>query len=318
MGGVAREESPGSATRHTRTSTNVEEWFRMTYRFVLEVPTSIGDDARAVIDQAPEAEVMFTRAADRVEGGGGRTAITVVAHSFAVIDALYRWLEEHPEAGEATLAALGGRPVRLASVEPEQMKAQLQGDQTTMAISAGSASQPQAVEPARGAGAAAASLQPYGLNVATDEPLIRAERSLVIEAVDHIAIRVANIRRAETFYHEFFQMDVVLRARRTDDGWEKLPADYDWEAGLRQGVYVDMVYLQHPPLSLVLLGAGRGAIFQEPRLDHISLRLSPGSLMTIRAQALVRSFSTIRDEPHSFMFRDPFGITWHLTDGAAG
>lgn len=144
--------------------------------------------------------------------------------------------------------------------------------------------------------------------------MIPVDRSLVIDAVDHIAIRVADIRRAEEFYREFFQMDLVLRAWRNNGTWEELPADYDWEQGIRQGMVADLVYLQHPPLTLALRYAGQSSVFAEPRLDYISLRVSPGTLLTIRAQALVRAFPVVEDSPHAFIFRDPYGITWHITD----
>lgn len=157
-------------------------------------------------------------------------------------------------------------------------------------------------------------LQPYGLSLSNRTPLVSVERSLTIEGVDYIAIRVANVRRAESFYSGFFQMDVVLRAHRNGSDWHELPADYDWDQGIRDGNYVDLVYLTRPGLSLVLLGAGVAAIFVEPRLGQISLRVSSGSLLTIRAQALVRSFPVSQDEDHSFVFQDPYEITWHIID----
>lgn len=157
-------------------------------------------------------------------------------------------------------------------------------------------------------------LQPYGLPLGNHPPLVSAERSLTIEGIDYIAIRVANVRRAETFYSGFFQMDVVFRAHRNESDWHELPPDYDWDQGIRDGNYVDLVYLTRPGLSLVLLGAGVAAIFVEPRLSHISLRVSSGSLLTIRAQALVRSFPVSQDEDHSFVFQDPYEITWHIID----
>lgn len=157
-------------------------------------------------------------------------------------------------------------------------------------------------------------LQPYGLPLGNRPPLVTAERSLTIEGIDYIAIRVANIRRAETFYSGFFQMDVIFRAHHNESDWHELPPDYDWDQGIRDGNYVDLVYLTRPGLSLVLLGAGVAAIFVEPRLGHISLRVSSGSLLTIRAQALVLSFPVSQDEDHSFVFRDPYDITWHIID----
>ncbi len=160
-------------------------------------------------------------------------------------------------------------------------------------------------------------LLPYGLLVPEGSPLLPAERRPTIEAVEHIAIRVADIRRAEAFYHDFFGMDVVFRARQAGERWEFLPADFDWDAGLRQGIYPEYCFLRNGPLALLIQAAGRGTVFVEPRLQHISLRVAPESLVELRGMALVRGYAVSEDRRHSFVFRDPFGITWHLTDGQA-
>jgi len=174
--------------------------------------------------------------------------------------------------------------------------------------------QPTAQPPAVQAVAVPAPL-PYGLPVPEGGPLLPAERRLAIEAVEHIAIRVADIRRAEAFYHDFFGMDVIFRARQAGERWDFLPADFDWDAGLRQGIYPEYCYLRNGPLALLIQAAGRGTVFIEPRLQHISLRVAPESLVELRGVALARGYAVSEDRRHSFVFRDPFGITWHLTDG---
>lgn len=165
---------------------------------------------------------------------------------------------------------------------------------------------------------AAPSILPYGLPSPDSGPLVPAERQLAIEAVEHIGIRVADIRRAEAFYHEVFAMDVVFRARRAGETWQLLPADFDWDAGLREGIYPDYCYLRNGPLGLLIQWAGRGTVFVEPRLQHISLRVAPEALLELRGVALARGYAVSELREHSFVFRDPFGITWHLTDGRAG
>lgn len=297
----------------------------MTARFTLTVPQALGEEAKETIEQAPATEVISVEPVGGPSPGQERTLISVIAHDdLAVVDALYDWLGGQPDAAEARLAPLGGQGARLADIDAAQMKGRLAGTEQGMAIGAGAAgaggemargeSGVATTEPTAGVGATGASLQPYGLTVATEGPVVKSERSIAIERVEHIAIRVANIRRAEEFYSSFFQMDVMLRARREGENWTRLPADYDWDAGLREGVICELVYLQTGNLALVLLEAGRGAIFVEPRLGHISLRVSAEALTTLRAQALVRSAPVTTDQPHSFVFQDPFGVTWHLGD----
>ncbi len=138
--------------------------------------------------------------------------------------------------------------------------------------------------------------------------------TLQLEAIDHIALRVANIHQAEDFYHEFLEMDVVARARRSGDGWDVMPADFDWIEGLRSGYYPELVILRNGPISIFLVNVGRGAVMNEPRLAHVGLRVSTQTLATLRGIVLIRSFPVIEDNVHGFRFRDPYGVTWHLTD----
>lgn len=155
---------------------------------------------------------------------------------------------------------------------------------------------------------------PYGLAIPAQTTIIEAEHTLELQAFDHVALRVADIRRAEDFYHEFLEMDVIARARRTGDGWNVMPADFDWTEGLRTGFYPELVVLRNGPISLFLLNAGRGAVMNEPRLAHIGLRVSSETLSTLRGIVLIRSYPVVEDDVHAFRFRDPYGMTWHLTD----
>ncbi len=159
-----------------------------------------------------------------------------------------------------------------------------------------------------------ASGYPYGLAVPASTKVLEAQHTLEFEAFDHIALKVSDIRRAEAFYHEFLEMDVLARARRSGDGWEILPNDFDWEEGLRSGYYPELAILRNGPISLFLINAGRGTIMNEPRLAHVGLRVSTGTLATLRGIVLIRSYPVVEDNVHAFRFRDPYGITWHLTD----
>ncbi len=158
---------------------------------------------------------------------------------------------------------------------------------------------------------------PYGLAIAADTMVSESQHTLQLEAIDHIALRVANINQAEDFYHELLEMDVVARARRSGDGWDVMPADFDWIEGLRSGYYPELVILRNGPISIFLVNAGRGTVMNEPRLAHIGLRVSTQTLATLRGIVLIRSFPVIEDNVHGFRFRDPYGMTWHLTDVSA-
>ena len=155
---------------------------------------------------------------------------------------------------------------------------------------------------------------PYGLAIPRNTAIIEAEHTLDLQAFDHVAVRVASIQRAEAFYHEFFEMDVVARARRSGDNWEIMPTNFDWNEGLNTGFYPELVVLRNGPINLLLLNAGHGAVMNEPRLAHIGLRVSSDTLGFLRGTVLIRSYPVVQDDLHAFRFRDPYGLTWHLTD----
>lgn len=159
-------------------------------------------------------------------------------------------------------------------------------------------------------------LLPYGVTLSSDMAVMRAERELEFLGLDHLAVRVADVRRAEAFYHEFFQLDVVQRSRFSPAGWEVMPSTYDYAEGHTSGYYPELVYLRNGALTLVLINAGRGSVLAEARVAHIGLRVPRETLTTLKAVALVRNFAVEEDARDAFRFTDPFGLTWHLT--AAG
>ena len=158
-------------------------------------------------------------------------------------------------------------------------------------------------------------LLPYGVTLSSSTAVLRPERTLEFEAIDHVAIRVADVRRAEAFYHDFFEMDVVLRARRFHDNWEVLPSTFDYNEGLTTGYYPEIIHLRNGVLKIVLVNAGRGAVINEHRVEHVGLRVPQATLTAIRGVALVRNFSVEQDDRQAFRFTDPYGITWHLATG---
>lgn len=286
----------------------------MAYRFILEVPESIGEEAKVVVDQAPEAEVLIARHSRPVDSTQTRREITVVAHSLAIIDELYSWLRSQDEAARIELEPFGGPRVQLSQYSSYQVKALVQGDQYWMETTKPNITHSSSPAASSLAVPAAEPPLPAGLNAPAEGPIVTVPKTLEFYTSEQVLIRVRDIRWAEAVYRDLFEMDVVIRARRAGDRWEPLPRDFDWDKGIRTGIYPDLAVLQHEPLSLVLLSIGRGAVAAELELKHVNLQVSPRTLQLLRAKVLMHPFPMAENQRHCFTFRDPYETVWIVSD----
>ena len=156
-------------------------------------------------------------------------------------------------------------------------------------------------------------LAEFGIEIPPGAPVIPADRTLEIGGSVSFVLDVASISKAERFYHELFEMDVVCRAWRLDDGsWDATTEAIDWDAHLIDGYYPELVVLERPGWRMVLHGMGRGAVLPVPKLGDMEVPVSPETLRQLRAKILIKAYTVVQDEPDSFAFRDPYAIVWTL------
>lgn len=156
-------------------------------------------------------------------------------------------------------------------------------------------------------------LAEFGVSIPSGAPIIPAERTLDIGGSVSFGLDVARIDRAEAFYHDLFEMDVVCRAWRQDDGsWDVSTEPVDWPAVLIHGYYPELVVLQRPEWTLVLHGMGRGAVLKSPKIGDAEIPVSPKTLRKLRAKILIKAYTVVQDLPDSFSFRDPYAVVWTL------
>jgi catechol 2,3-dioxygenase-like lactoylglutathione lyase family enzyme len=153
---------------------------------------------------------------------------------------------------------------------------------------------------------------PYGGRTASGLAVAEAVNDVTLGAVDHVAVRVRNPYQAETFYRDFFGMSVSYRARRDDDRWQHLPADYDWNDRFATGIEPDIIRMENGPVSLVLINAGAAAVLMEARVAYISVSAPIETLNELRGRALFASYTLQEDSPRAFRFIDPFGVSWQI------
>jgi hypothetical protein len=156
-------------------------------------------------------------------------------------------------------------------------------------------------------------LTEFDISIPSDAPVLLAEKKLSIGGSVSFALDVARIDRAEQFYHDLFELDVMCRAWRRDDGsWDTTTEAIDWPRALINGYYPELVVLQRPGWTLVLHGMGRGQVLKAPKIGDAEVPVSPDAMRRLRAKLLIKSYTVVHDSPDQFAFRDPFAMVWTL------
>lgn len=284
----------------------------MPYRFVLEVPETVHRDAKIAVENTPDAEILIERLERRprvLSRGDSIVELTVVSHSLNVLDAIYDWAGSGGHLGHVHLTAHKGPRITLSDYDSKSLRRTVQSDQYWFENTVARITHP--IDTIMEGGARVADV-PYGGRLADDTAIVPAETALDLGEFDNVAIQVRNIGRAEQFYRDFFGMSVSYRAIRDDDTWRHLPADYDYDEGIRSGDIPEIVRLANGPVSIVLINVGGGKVLHEPRVAYISLSVPAETKNTIRGNALFRAFAIEEDSPRAFRFMDPFGVSWQI------
>ncbi|RIK46599.1 MAG: hypothetical protein DCC58_02680 [Chloroflexi bacterium] len=283
----------------------------MPYRFVLEVPDTVHEEVKVVVDAVHDARVVIERhpRPQSPDSPQSYAELTVACHSLDVVDEIYRWLAESAVGRGVVIDAYNGSRVELADYDPRAVRRMIQGDQYWMEHTV---PRIRNVDLPMMEGGARVAEVPYGGRLSSSALAVPAESHVELGAVDAIAVRVRDLARAEAFYRDFFGMGVAYRARREDDRWRFLDADFDWTASIHDGIVPEIVRLENGPVALVLINAGMGAVMHENRVAYVSVTVSSSTLARLRGRALFANYTVLEDSPRAFRFADPFGVTWQL------
>lgn len=157
-------------------------------------------------------------------------------------------------------------------------------------------------------------LAEFGIAIPDSAPILPATRTLEFGGSVRFVLDVARIDRAEHFYHDLFEMDVVCRAWRQDDGsWDVTTEEIDWASLLIYGDYPELVVLQRPGWTIILHGMGRGQILKSPKVGDAIVPVPRETLRRLRAKVLIKAYTVVEDQPDRFAFRDPYAVVWTLT-----
>jgi catechol 2,3-dioxygenase-like lactoylglutathione lyase family enzyme len=130
----------------------------------------------------------------------------------------------------------------------------------------------------------------------------------MIKAVSHIALFVPDLHKAETFYKELFDMELIGREIEKENGlWYTLPFDKDWEAAEANGIELGMTALRNGGLVLALFKGEQklGQVFA------IGLNGTMDDIQAIHAK-LTSDIQIDVYQSDRLEFVDPYYITWQI------
>lgn len=283
----------------------------MAYRFLLEVPEALSGEAHAAIGSAPDTQIVVTRPSFTSGFDQAYQALTIAAHNLRVIDTIYDWYELYtPPRPEVRIVLNTGQRVLLDDHDRGSMIAAIRRDQPWVERTI-----PKIGEHMEDEGVAEGAV----VGAFTDAGLAekhrhQKRRDVVIESVNYVAIRTTNLAKAERFYTEFFDMEIMGRARMVPQrGYELLPPTYDWDEAIRTDTQADDTYLRNGPLVLTLHRVGMALPIGRDLLDRISIQVDGTTFTKLKGRVLMRSFELISSGETVFVFRDPFGVPWEVT-----
>ena len=145
--------------------------------------------------------------------------------------------------------------------------------------------------------------------------VIASPHPIQLRAINHIAIRVNELEKAETFYTSFFGMVILGRAYRgPHGGYRPVAVGYDPHTARAGNMEADVTFLGSEALTFALRRVGRGdRVEANAVLDHISVDVDVHGFAELRGEVLMRNFDVLALAPESISFRDPFGVVWEVT-----
>lgn len=307
----------------------------MAYRFLLEVPEQLADDASVAVAMAGDAQVLVERNSHGLGFEDPYMDLSIAAHSLGVIGMLYDWAEgigvQRPENRSSIRIVLhDGRRVALHDVDPAALVAAIRRDQpwversvpkigdherddvTTALLDQG---EDPLVPEANRSLVTTTERAPAATIVAAE--LIEADEELTNQGVNYAVIPVLELGSAERLYNEVFGLRLVQRLRRGGniggDGWEELGPDYHHGSAADANIEADLVFMRNGALNVALQRAGRAARLDYSRISNeIGIAVDPQTAARIKAIVLMRGFTMLNSAASTFVFRDPFGVVWDV------
>jgi catechol 2,3-dioxygenase-like lactoylglutathione lyase family enzyme len=298
----------------------------MAYRFLLEVPESLAEAATIAVERVGDTQVLVARSSHGRSVDDPYLDLTVAGHSLRVIDSLYDWFDGlGASRPDIRIVLHGGERHALEAIDRGRMVAMIRRDQPWVERTIPKVGEHEpTIEPAgfsTGPGISGETVSIDGLAgnapVAVVESELRDGREpsapLTLQAISYIMVQVNDLPKAELFYQEFFAMRLLGRVRREADGTVRtLPPDFSWQPATQTGDLPDISFLSNGVVTLAVRRLGLAARIGPGALEMVSVGVDSASFHALKGQALMRPLTVLRSDVASFVFRDPFNVTWEL------
>jgi hypothetical protein len=298
----------------------------MAYRFLLEVPERLADDASLVVDQAGDAQVVVERPSHGLGVDAPYLDLTTAAHSLRVIELLSEWYNGLPEPRPNVGVVLhGGERYSLGEMSPRRIVALIRHDQPWVERSIPHVGdhEPNVAPSGFSTGAGAPAVEGVDVQRSSGGVELVEEfvptgeetpvRGLQAQAINYVLVQVNDLRKAERFYQGFFAMQLLGRLRRgSDSTLTPLPADYSWDQAMQTGELADITFFSSGPVTLAVQNVGMGVLLGKGPVELVSIGVDARTFTRLKSEVLMYPLMILRSGVASFVFRDPLGVNWEI------
>lgn len=314
----------------------------MAYRFLLEVPRPLADDANVAVSASGVAQVVVVRPAHGAGFDDPYVDLTIAARNLSVIDDIYDWCEDAGfgsplNRSSVAIVLHNGRQLPLGETDPSTVVAAIRrdqpwvertipkiGDHVQPAFAAAAAPAAPAVSASALAVAPATSPAVAVVPEAAVSPIVQtrtvlSEGSLFEQGARYDLIRVADLAAPEHVYHDVFGLELIGRIRIEPDGTRTyLDGEYDHQTAAQDASEATLAFMTNGPLQIVLQRVGRARPLDASAVvNEFVLAVEAAKARWIKAQVLMRGYTLLGEDANGFAIRDPFGVVWNIVSAEA-
>ncbi|MGC4192506.1 MAG: hypothetical protein QM589_15270 [Thermomicrobiales bacterium] len=305
----------------------------MAYRFLLEVPRPLADDANVAVTASGVAQVVVVRPAHGAGFDDPYVDLTIAAQNLSVIDGIYDWYEDAGfdtpvNRNAVSLILHNGRTLPLSQTDPAAAVAAIRRDQPWVERTIPKIGEHVRESFAAGASSSALTAAPDAAiavaPTAVASPIVRvqtvlSEGSMFEQGARYDLIRVADLDAPERLYHEVLGLDLIGRIRLGQDGTRTyLDDSYDHQTAAQDASEATLAFMTSGPLQIVLQRVGRARPLDASAVvNEFVLAVDAVKARRIKAEVLMRGYTLLGEDANGFAFRDPFSVVWNIVSADA-